>query len=125
MTITSKIDFYQIRIPSLAEINYLRSRDLFKRSSVIFDRYRSAAPGAKHASSAPAPAEKASKPASAPESAGRSLVVVTEEPEEKDEERRVVKKKLKKFKDNPRRFFQDSNNFVVRKIGNLMGYKNE
>lgn len=128
MTITSKIDFYQIRIPSLAETNYVQSRDLFKRSSVIFDRYRSAAPNAKPvAAIAPPQGDKPKKSPPAPESGntGHALVVVAEKPEAANGELKSAKKKLRKLKDNPRRFFQDSNNIVVRKIGNLMGYKSE
>ncbi|WP_423455398.1 glycosyltransferase [Ottowia sp. VDI28] len=130
MTITSKIDFYQIRIPALAESNYLRSRELFKRSSVIFDRYRAPPPVAKPAVPAPAPAaqgEKFTKPAQAPQKAGtgNALIVVDAKPEQINKEAGSTKKKLKKLKDNPRRFFQDSNSMVVRKIGSLMGYRNE
>ena len=137
MTITTKIDFYQINIPNLARVKYLIRRDLFKNSSILFDRYRSSFNKKNLALTSIDNLKSASKKNDIPQEKNNfnldnkisgGNVLVSQEIVSIDKGREGLSnyrfnKKMKKLKDNPRRFFNDSKSSLVRLVGNLIGYK--
>ena len=139
MTVTSKIDFYQINIPNLAKANYLSDREVFKKTSILFDRYRESADqnksvipvspvavppklAAVSTKSVAVPTKPVAVPAK-PVAVPAKLVVVRETVSDIEGARKKNwKNKMAKLKNNPRNFYNDSSNGVVRWIGSLLGY---
>lgn len=105
MTITTSIDFYKINIPNLAKVEYVVNRAVVNKNSILFDRYRNIS--TKPENKLLINANKENKPLINPNK----------------ENRNKFKSKILKFKNNPRKFYLDSKNPIVRSFGMLMGYK--
>lgn len=109
MTITSKIDFYKINIPNLAKVEYVVNRDPIKKTSILFDRYRNI------------PTAVGNKLLVTQKSENKNEILTAQ----KNESKNKFKSKILKFKNNPRKFYSDSRNPIIRNFGKLIGYKED
>ncbi|RQO72813.1 hypothetical protein DBR44_10860 [Aquitalea sp. FJL05] len=112
MTITTSIDFYQIRIPGQPGINYYPQEKTVPQSSILFDRYRT---------------PKLAPPHPQPIIAEKPSISIQPKKITHEIEKSMIKplpstraRKIKKLREDPRSFLLDSRYRLLNLLGKIL-----
>ena len=112
MTITTSIDFYQIRVPGQVGMNYYQQEKPVSQNSILFDRYRVQKSSISH----PQPiATEKTITNTKPNKSGQEIekAITKLQPSTRD-------RKIKKLRDDPRSFFLDSRYRLLNLLGKIL-----